>query len=142
VREAGADEVIISKQADIAKEARRITDGRGVNVVYDGVGKDTFEANLDSLAPAGYLVIYGQSSGYVPPFDLMILQEKGSLFLTRGNGLPWFREYPHYLEQLAPWLRQGRFSIRIARTYPLADAAQAHAAFEQRQVSGRLLLIP
>jgi NADPH2:quinone reductase len=142
VREAGADEVIISKQVDIAKEARRITDGRGVNVVYDGVGKDTFEANLDSLAPAGYLVIYGQSSGYVPPFDLMILQEKGSLFLTRGNGLPWFREYPHYLEQLAPWLRQGRFSIRIARTYPLADAAQAHAAFEQRQVSGRLLLIP
>jgi NADPH2:quinone reductase len=142
VREAGADEVIISKQADIAKEARRMTDGRGVNVVYDGVGKDTFEANLDSLAPAGYLVIYGQSSGYVPPFDLMILQEKGSLFLTRTNGLPYIKEYPRYLQQFATWIQQGRLSIRIDRTYPLADAAQAHAAFEQRKISGRALLLP
>jgi NADPH2:quinone reductase len=142
VRETGADEVIISKQADIAKEARRITDGRGVSVVYDGVGKDTFEANLDSLAPAGYLVIYGQSSGFIPPFDLMTLQEKGSLFLTRANGLPWVKEYPRYLEQLVSWVREGRLSIRIARTYPLAEAAQAHAVFEQRQVSGRLLLLP
>ncbi|MGC2790890.1 MAG: quinone oxidoreductase, partial [Candidatus Sulfotelmatobacter sp.] len=71
VREAGADEVIVSTQSDIAKEARRMTGGRGVSVVYDGVGKDTFEASLDSLAPGGYLVMYGQSSGYVPPFDLM-----------------------------------------------------------------------
>lgn len=142
VREAGADEVIISKQAEISKEARRITDGRGVNVVYDGVGKDTFELNLDSLAPAGYLVIYGQSSGYVPPCDLMVLQEKGSLYLTRANALPWIKEYPKYLEQLVPWIAQGRLSIRVARTYPLADTALAHAAFEQRQVSGRLLLIP
>ena len=142
VREAGADEVIISRHADIAKEARRITDGSGVNVVYDGVGKDTFEANLDSLAPAGYLVIYGQSSGYVPPFDIMTLQDKGSLYLTRANALPWFKEYPRYLEQLVPWLQQGRISIRIAATYPLADAPAAHEAFEQRKVSGRLLLIP
>jgi NADPH:quinone reductase len=142
VKEAGADEVIISRQADIAKEARRITDGRGVNVVYDGVGKDTFEANLDSLAPAGYLVIYGQSSGYVPPFDIMTLQDKGSLYLTRANALPWVKEYPRYLEQLVPWLQQGRISIRIAATYPLADASAAHEAFEQRKVSGRLLLIP
>jgi len=142
VRESGADEVIISRQADIAKEARRITDGRGVNVVYDGVGKDTFEANLDSLAPAGYLVIYGQSSGYVPPFDIMALQEKGSLYLTRANALPWFKEYPRYLEQLVPWLQQGRLTIRIAETYPLAEAPAAHEAFEQRKVSGRLLLIP
>lgn len=142
VKEAGADEVILSQQADIAKEARRITDGRGVNVVYDGVGKDTFEANLDSLAPAGYLVIYGQSSGYVPPFDIMTLQEKGSLYLTRANALPWFKEYPRYLEQLVPWVQQGRIKIRIAATYPLAEAATAHTAFEQRGVSGRLLLIP
>jgi NADPH:quinone reductase len=142
VREAGADEVIISRQADIAEEARRITDGRGVNVVYDGVGKDTFEANLDSLAPAGYLVIYGQSSGYVPPFDIMTLQDKGSLYLTRANALPWFKEYPRYLEQLVPWLQQGRLAIRIAATYPLAEAPAAHEAFEQRKVSGRLLLIP
>jgi NADPH2:quinone reductase len=146
VKEAGADEVIISKQpdtskqSDIAKEARRITEGRGVSVVYDGVGKDTFDANLDSLAPAGYLVIYGQSSGYVPPFDIMILQEKGSLFLTRTNALPYVKEYPGYLQHLAAWIREGKLHIRIHRTYPLAEAAQAHTAFEQRQVVGRVLL--
>ena len=142
VRDAGADEVIISKESDIAKEAKRITEGRGVNVVYDGVGKDTFEASLDSLTPGGYLVIYGQSSGYVPPFDLMTLQEKGSLFITRTNGRPYFKEYPHYLELFVTWLKQGKLSIRIDRTYPLANAAQAHAAFEQRQISGRVLLLP
>lgn len=142
VRDAGADYIIISKQSDIAKEARRITEGRGVNVVYDGVGKDTFEANLDSLAPGGYLVIYGQSSGYVPPFDLMKLQEKGSLFLTRTNGLPYIKEYPRYVEQFVTWIKQGKLSIRIERTYPLASAPLAHAAFEQRQISGRLLLLP
>jgi NADPH2:quinone reductase len=142
VREAGAEEVIISKQSDIAKEARRITEGRGVSVVFDGVGKDTFEANLNSLAPAGYLVIYGQSSGYVPPFDLMTLQDKGSLFLTRTNGLPYVKEYPNYLRQFVTWIEQGKLSIRIDRTYPLADASQAHAAFEQRQISGRVLLLP
>ena len=142
VLEAGAEEVIISTRADIAKEVRRITEGRGVRVVYDGVGKDSFEANLDSLAPAGYLVIYGQSSGFVPPFDLMILQEKGSLFLTRVNGLPYAAEYPQYMEQFARWVREGRLSVRIDRTFPLADAAQAHEAFERREVSGRILLFP
>ena len=142
VREAGAEEVIISKQSDIAEESRRITKGRGVSVVFDGVGKDTFEANLNSLAPAGYLVIYGQSSGYVPSFDLMTLQEKGSLFLTRTNGLPYVKEYPNYLRQFVTWIEQGKLSIRIDRTYPLADASQAHAAFEQRQISGRVLLLP
>lgn len=142
VKAAGADEVIISMQSEIANEARRITAGRGVNVVYDGVGKDTFEASLDSLAPGGYLVVYGQSSGYVPPFDLMTLQERGSLFLTRTNGSPYIKEYPRYLEQFVGWVKQGKLSIRVDRTYPLADAAQAHAAFETRQVSGRMLLLP
>ena len=104
----GADAVIISTRSDVAKEARRITEGRGVSVVYDGVGKDTFAANLDSLAPGGYLVIYGQSSGYVPPFDLMTLQEKGSLFLTRTNGLPYLKQYPHYLERFVEWIRQRK----------------------------------
>src|SRR5450631_1980199 len=142
VTEAGADHVLISTQSDIAKEARRITNGRGVNVVYDGVGKDTFQSNLDSLAPAGYLVIYGQSSGYVPPIDIMTLQEKGSIFLTRTNGLPYLKEYPSYLQQLPTWLREGKLSIRIHKTYPLAEAAQAHAAFERREVVGRILLLP
>jgi NADPH:quinone reductase len=142
IQEAGADAVIISTQSDIASEARRITEGRGVNVVYDGVGKDTFAASLESLAPAGYLVIYGQSSGYVPPFDLMTLQEKGSLFLTRTNGLPYLKEYPRYLEQFVTWVSERKLIIRIDRTYPLAEAAQAHSAFEQRQVIGRVLLLP
>ena len=142
VKEAGVDAVILSTKSDIAKEARRIAEGRGVSVVYDGVGKDTFAANLDSLAPGGYLVIYGQSSGYIPPFDLMTLQDKGSLFLTRTNGLPYLKEYPHYLELFVNWVKQGKLSIKIDRTYPLAEASRAHAAFEQRQVSGRLLLVP
>ena len=142
VKAAGADEVVISTEADVAKEARRITEGCGVSVVYDGVGKDTFEANLDSLAPGGYLVIYGQSSGYVPPFDLMKLQEKGSLFLTRSNGIPYRKEYPRYLEQFVTWVKQEKLSIRIERAYPLVEAAQAHAAFEQRRISGRVLLLP
>ncbi len=142
VKDAGADEVIISKESDIAKEAKRITEGRGVNVVFDGVGKDTFDASLNSLAPGGYLVIYGQSSGYVPPFDLMTLQEKGSLFLTRTNGLPYRKEYPQYLKHFVEWVREGKLSVRIDRTYPLAEAALAHAAFEKRQVSGRVLLLP
>jgi len=142
VRSAGVDEVIVSKQSDIAKEARRITGGRGANVVYDGVGKDTFEASLDSLAPGGYLIIYGQSSGYVPPFDLMTLQEKGSVFLTRTNASPYIREYPHYLELLVEWIKQGKISIRIDRTFLFSDAARAHELFEQRQVCGRLLLVP
>lgn len=142
VRAAGADAVIISKQSDMAKETRRTTGGKGVAVVYDGVGRDTFAANLDSLAPGGYLVIYGQSSGYVPPFDLMTLQEKGSLFLTRTNGLPYLKEYPHYLKQLVTWVKQGKLSIRIDRTYPLAEAGLAHAALERREISGRVLLLP
>ena len=142
VVEAGADEVVISKKSDIAKEARRISGGRGVNVVYDGVGKDTFEASLDSLAPGGYLVVYGQSSGYVPPIDVMTLQEKGSLFLTRTNGSPYIKEYPRYLEQFVEWVKQGKLAIRIDRTYAMADASQAHAGFEKRQVSGRMLLLP
>jgi len=141
-KNAGAEAVIISTQSDIAKEARRITEGRGVSVVYDGVGKDTFEASLDSLAPGGYLVIYGQSSGYVPPFDLMKLQDKGSLFVTRTNGLPYIKEYPRYLERFVEWVKDGKLNIKIDRTYPLAEAALAHAAVAQRQVSGRVLLLP
>lgn len=102
----------------------------------------TLSASLDSLAPAGYLVIYGQSSGYVPPFDLMTLQEKGSLFLTRTNGLPYLKEYPDYLSRLVTWLKDGTLSVRIDRTYPLAEAPQAHAAMENREISGRVLLLP
>ncbi|MEO8610212.1 MAG: quinone oxidoreductase [Chloroflexota bacterium] len=141
-KEAGADEVIISTQANIAEEARRITAGKGVNVVYDGVGKGTFEANLDSLAPRGSLMIYGQASGFIPPFDLMRLQDKGSLFISRNSPAFYFDVFPHYLQDFVAWVGQGKLSIKIDRTYPLVDAAQAHAAFENRQTIGRVLLIP
>ncbi len=142
VTEAGADAVIVSSRSDVATEARRITEGRGVNVVYDGVGKDTFNASLDSLAPAGYLIVYGQSSGYVPPFDLMTLQEKGSVFLTRTNGMPYLKEYPQYLGKFVEWVEQGKLSIKIDKTYALTEAADAHDAFEKRQIAGRVLLLP
>ena len=141
VKAAGAEAVITSTRYDAGRK-QGITEGRGVSVVYDGVGKDRFAANLDSLAPGGYLLIYGQSGGYVPPFDLMTLEEKGSLFLTRTNRLPYLKEYPHYLELFVEWMRQGKLSIKIDRTYPWAEAARAHAAFAQRQVSGRILLLP
>ncbi|WP_314588035.1 quinone oxidoreductase [Paenibacillus terrigena] len=141
-RAAGADEVIISTQADFAKEARRITNGRGVNVVYDGVGKDTFEGSLDSLAPRGYLELFGQASGFVPPFDLMTLQEKGSLYINRFSLLYFRDSWQTYAEHFVQWVQEGRLSVKIDRTYPLADAARAHEAFEQRKISGRILLIP
>lgn len=141
-REAGADEIIISTQSNIVTEVKRITGGKGVSVVYDGVGLDTFAAGIDSLAPRGYMVVFGQSSGFVPPFDIMELQEKGSLYLTRFSALYFYEEWPRYIQDYVTWLREGKLSIRIERTYPLADAAQAHAAFEARQVSGRVLLLP
>lgn len=142
VRAAGADEVILSTEQDITQEARRITGGKGVSVVYDGVGKDTFEAGLNSLAPRGYFVLFGQSSGYVPPFDLMQLQEKGSLYITRTNASFYYEEFPRYLSDLVGWMQTGKLDIKIDSTYPLAQAAQAHAVVEGRQSSGRVLLIP
>lgn len=141
-KEAGADAVILSTQADIAQEVRRITNGRGVNVVYDGVGKDTFEASLNSLAPCGYLMIYGQASGFVPPFDIMQLQDKGSLFISRNSAQYYTSVFPQYLRDFVGWMQQGKLSIKIDHIYPLAEAAKAHAAFEQRQTIGRILLLP
>jgi NADPH2:quinone reductase len=141
LREAGADEIIISAQSDIATEARRITGGEGVRVVYDGVGKDTFVGNLDSLGRGGYLIIYGQSGGYIPPFDIMTLQEKGSLFITRNNSFPYVAHMPEYFANFAAWVQEGKIRITF-QTYPLADAVRVHAAFEARDIVGRALLIP
>ncbi|WP_282938272.1 quinone oxidoreductase [Paenibacillus sp. RC67] len=140
-RQYGADEVIISSKADIAQEARKITEGRGVHVVYDGVGKDTFEANLDSLGLGGYLIIYGQASGFIPPVDLMTLQEKGSLFITRTNGMPYRQFWPEFMQLLTEWIKEGKMRIPT-EVYSMAEAAQAHARFDQRMNSGRMVLIP
>lgn len=136
----GADEVIISSQTDIAEAVKRITEEKGVNVVYDGVGKDTFEANLDALTPGGYFIMFGQASGYVPPFDLMKLQEKGSIFLTRTNGLPYMKHWPEYQHDFVKWMENKELKLKIDHIYPLSEVAEAHEAVEKRKTSGRVLL--
>jgi NADPH2:quinone reductase len=141
-RVSGADEVILYTECEFDVEARRLTGGRGVDVVYDSVGKTTFEKSLNALRPRGTLALFGQSSGSVPPIDPAILA-KGSLFLTRPG-------LPHYLltrEELL-WragevldaIDAGKLRLRIDRTYPLADAAVAHRDLESRKTAGKLLL--
>jgi NADPH2:quinone reductase len=144
-RAAGAQEVILYTEQSFVEETRRLTSGRGVQVVYDSVGETTFEGSLDALAPRGMLVLYGQSSGPVPPFDPQLLNRKGSLFLTR----PTIAHYVATREELAmrandllTWLRDGELTLRIDRTFPLQAAAEAHAALEGRGTSGKVLLIP
>ena len=144
-REAGADECIVYTEADFETETRRLTDGKGVNVVYDGVGKATFEKGLNVLLPRGYMVLFGGSSGAVPPFDLIKLSQKGSLFITR----PTLAHYTLTREELEwragdvlGWIAGGKLKLRIHKTYPLADAAQAHRDLEGRTTTGKLLLVP
>lgn len=144
-REAGADEVILYREADFAKAARDLTGGVGVQVVYDTVGKDTFDRSLDSLARRGYMVLVGQASGPVPPVDPQVLNAKGSLYLTR----PTLGDYTATREELLwrandvlGWLAGGRLRLRIDRVYPLAEAAEAHSALAGRRTAGKLLLAP
>jgi NADPH2:quinone reductase len=144
-RDAGADECIVYTKADFEPETRRLTDGAGVHVVYDGVGKATFDGDLNVLRPRGYLVLFGGSSGAVPPFDLIKLSQKGSLFITR----PTLAHYTVTREELE-WrandvlqsIARGELKLRIHKVYPLADAAQAHRDLEGRKTSGKLLLKP
>jgi NADPH2:quinone reductase len=144
-RDAGADECIVYTEADFEAETRRLTDGKGVNVIYDGVGKATFEKGLNVLVPRGYLVLFGGSSGAVPPFDLIKLSQKGSLFVTR----PTLVHYTATREELEwrandvlRWIAAGELKLRIHKTYPLAEAAQAHRDLEGRKTTGKLLLVP
>jgi NADPH2:quinone reductase len=144
-REAGADEVVLYRDADFGEVARRLTGGRGVDVVYDSVGRDTFDASLACLRPRGLMVLYGQASGPVPPFDPQILNQRGSLFLTR----PTLHHYTATRDELVAragavlgGLSRGELTLRIGGTFPLADAAAAHRAIESRQTTGKLLLLP
>lgn len=144
-REAGADEVILYTRQDVATEVRRLTQGRGVQAVYDSVGRATFEGSLDSLAPRGLLALFGQSSGPVESFDPQVLNRKGSLFLTR----PTLAHYTATTEDLHAragevlgWVGEGSLRVRIDRTFALAEAAEAHRALESRLTSGKLLLVP
>lgn len=144
-REAGADEVIVYTEHDFESESRRLTEGKGVHVVYDGVGKATFEKDLNVLRPRGYLVLFGGSSGAVPPFDLMKLTQKGSLFVTRPS-LAHYVATREELEERAGDVMQmiirGELKLRIHKIYPLAEAQQAHRDLEGRKTTGKLLLEP
>ncbi len=143
-REAGADEVIDYTRADVVAEVRRLTDGRGVQVVYDSVGRTTFEGSLDSLERRGLLALFGQSSGPVEPFDPQVLNRKGSLFLTRptlGHYVATAAELHQRAGDVLGWVRDGSLRVRIDRKFRLADAAAAHRALESRQTSGKLLLV-
>ena len=142
-REAGANEVILYNSQDFAAEAKRLTDGRGVDVVYDSVGAATFLKSLDSLRPRGTLVSFGNASGPVPAIEPLLLGQKGSLFLTRPN-LFQYAATPEELQwragEVLNWIAAGRLKINIHRTYSLAEASQAHVELESRATSGKLLL--
>lgn len=144
-REAGADEIIRYTDADVAAEVGDLTDGRGVDVVYDGVGKSTFEASLASLRPRGTLVLFGASSGPVPPIDPQRLNSSGSLFLTRpslGHHLLNREELDWRAGDVFNWIASGTINIRIGGTYPLTEAREAHEDLEGRRTTGKLLIVP
>ncbi|HWF38962.1 MAG TPA: quinone oxidoreductase [Candidatus Acidoferrales bacterium] len=144
-REAGADDMILYTQQDFEAETKKLTDGKGVHVIYDGVGKDTFEKGLNVLRPRGYLVYYGASSGPVPPFDLNKLGPKGSLFVTRPtlvHHIASREDLEKRAGDVLGWIASGDLKLRIEHVYPLKDAPQAHRDLEGRKTTGKLLLIP
>jgi NADPH2:quinone reductase len=144
-REAGADEVILYTQVDFEAETKRLTGGKGVDVVFDSVGKTTFEKGLNTLRPRGYMVLFGGSSGPVAPFDPIQLMQKGSLFLTRPTVLHYIvttDELRKRANAVFEMIAAGKLKLRIAHTYPLKEAAQAHRDLEARKTTGKILLLP
>jgi NADPH:quinone reductase len=145
VKAAGADFVIISPQQDFEAETRRLTAGRGVNVVYDSVGKATFEKSLNCLAPLGTMVLYGQSSGAVPAFDTAVLNAKGSLFLARPSLTHYIadrKDLKWRTSDIFRWIADNKLDVRIDQALPLAEAAKAHERLASRQSIGKILLLP
>jgi len=144
-RDAGADECIVYTQADFETETRRLTNDEGVHVVYDGVGKATFEKDLNVLKPRGYLVLFGGASGAVPPFDLIKLSQKGSLYITRptlGHYTATREELEWRSNDVLKMIGDGELKLRIHHVYPLSEAARAHRDLEGRKTTGKLLLKP
>jgi NADPH2:quinone reductase len=144
-REAGAHEVILYTQQDFEAETKRLTGGAGVQVIYDSVGKTTFDKGLDSLTRRGMMVLYGQSSGPVAPLDPQVLNQKGSLFLTRPSLVHYVATRAELLERASAvlgWVADGTLKVRIGREFPLAAAAEAHRELESRRTTGKLLLLP
>ncbi|MEW6030813.1 MAG: quinone oxidoreductase [Chloroflexota bacterium] len=144
-REAGADDVILYTQTEFDAEVKRLTNNVGVDVVYDSVGKDTFDKSLNCLRRRGYMVLYGASSGAVPPLDPQVLNAKGSIYLTR----PFLAHYTadrvellSRVSDLFKWIAAGELKVRIDKTFPLAEAAEAHRYLEGRQSKGKILLLP
>ena len=141
----GADEVINYSKQDFVAEVKRLTGGKGVDVVYDGVGKSTFEGGLDCLRPRGYMVLFGGASGAVPPFDPLALTAKGSLFLTRPSLNDYIRSRDEYVWRMTEVLNMvatGELKIHLGHTYKLADAPQAHRDLEGRHTTGKSILLP
>jgi len=144
-REAGADEVILYSQQDFEAETKRLTGGKGVEVVYDGVGKTTFAKGLNCLKLRGLMVLYGQASGPVEPINPQILNQKGSLFLTRptlGHYLLTREELLWRAGDLFRWITSGELKVRIDRTFPLKEASAAHSYMEERRTKGKVLILP
>jgi len=145
VRAVGCDEVIVYGQEDVARRVRELTRGAGVQVVYDSVGKDTFDGSLDCLAPRGMLALFGQSSGKVAPFDPQLLNSKGSLFLTRPTLAHYVSERRELLEsagRVFAAVLSGSVKVKIGATYPLREVARAHIELEARRTTGSTILLP
>jgi NADPH2:quinone reductase len=144
-REAGADDIIFYTHQDFEAETKRLTDGQGVHVIYDGVGKTTFDQGLNVLRPRGCFILFGASSGPVPPFDLGKLAQKGSLFITRPTLVHYIagdEELQQRAGEVFNMIRSGKLKLRIEHLYPLQETQQAHRDLEGRKTTGKLLLIP
>ncbi len=144
-RGAGADEIILYAEQDFEAETRRLTDGDGVDVAYDSVGKATWEGSMNSLKPRGYLVLFGNASGPVPPVDPFLLTQKGSLFMTRPTLMSYTLTREELLgraHDILGWVADGSLNLRIDRQLPLAQAADAHRALESRATKGKVLILP
>jgi NADPH2:quinone reductase len=142
---AGADEVILYMQQDFVTEVKRLTEGKGVQAVFDSVGKTTFEKGLDVLAPRGTMALFGQSSGPAPVLDPQILNTKGSLYLTRPSLFAYAASREELVARASDvlgWVKDGSLHVRVDRHVPLADAAAAHRALEARETAGKVLLEP
>ncbi|MEZ5365587.1 MAG: quinone oxidoreductase [Bryobacterales bacterium] len=145
VRAAGADHVILYTKQDFEAEVKRITEGAGVDVAYDSVGKATWEGSMNCLRPRGMLVVYGNASGPVPPIDPLMLAQKGSLFLTRPSLFAYIakrKELEERAHDVLGWVAEGRVKLHIGQEYPLSEAAQAQIDLAGRKTTGKLLLIP
>jgi NADPH:quinone reductase len=144
-RDLGADEVILYNETDFEAETKRLTDGKGVEVVYDSVGRTTFEKGLNVLKPRGMMALFGQSSGPVEPLNPQVLNAKGSLFLTRptlGHYIASREELLWRAEDVLGWIAAGELRVRVDKTFPLAEAPAAHQYLEDRKTQGKVLLLP